>query len=503
MKFSRIEGLLISELAAFSLLALAPHVTLAADAPVQQPRYKLIDLGTFGGPASYMPNGFDGILNNRGTAVGWADTATRDPLDPICFALDCFVDHAFQVHNGRVTDLGTLPGGSSSQAVWISGNGLIAGISQNGEFDPLGPQFPEVRAVLWRDGQIIDLGTLPEGGYESLASAVNNRGQVAGLATNTVPDAFSLVGSPTQVRAFLWQDGVMQDLGTLGGPDAIAGLINDRGQVAGVSYTAIDPGTGAPGGLHPFLWANGNMLDLGALPGSTDTEPTALNDRGEVVGWSRLATGVTRPFLFSKGQLVDLGTLGGAGGYTNWINDRGDIAGKTDLAGPAPQNHDAVLWRNGDMIDLGTLPGDSCSNAYYVNSRGQVVGTSENRELCLIPAGHHAFLWENGGPMIDLNTVIPPHPNLELTLAVAINDRGEIAGFGVPPGCASEDTDLCGHAYVLIPCEEEEDCTNTSVGPDTVVSAPTLTRPATPLDKIRTQLQQRIHLPRRSASPSD
>jgi probable HAF family extracellular repeat protein len=149
--------------------------------------------------------------------------------------------------------------------------------------------------------------------------------------------------------------------------------------------------------------------------------------------------------------MQDLGTLGGDTGFTNWINDAGDIAGKADLPGPAPQNHDAVLWRHGDTIDLGTVPGDSCSNAYSVNSSGQVVGTSESRALCLIPTGEHAFLWQHGGPMIDLNTVIPPDAGLELTFAVAINDRGEIAGFGVPPGCAPRDVEACGHAYILVP----------------------------------------------------
>ena len=139
-------------------------------------------------------------------------------------------------------------------------------------------------------------------------------------------------------------------------------------------------------------------------------------------------------------------------GLTNWINDAGEIAGKTDLPGPSPQNHDAVLWRNGVMTDLGTLPGDSCSNAYYVNLRGQVVGTSEDQQLCSILVGHHAFLWENGGPMIDLNTLIPPGSSLELTIAVAINDRGEIAGFGVPVGCSPQDADTCGRAFVLVPC---------------------------------------------------
>jgi probable HAF family extracellular repeat protein len=182
-----------------------------------------------------------------------------------------------------------------------------------------------------------------------------------------------------------------------------------------------------------------------------------MNNRGQVIGQSDLAGDLTyHPFLWSKSRgMQDLGTLGGNNGITNWINNLGDIAGKADVPGPTPQNHDAVLWKKhgAQRIDLGVLPGDSCSNAYYVNARGQVVGTSESRVLCLLPTGEHAFLWEDGGPMVDLNTLIPAGSSLRLTFAVAINDRGEIAGFGVPAGCTPDRVEFCGHAYVLLPCD--------------------------------------------------
>jgi probable HAF family extracellular repeat protein len=445
-------------------IALAVPAQVAAQSAAKHDHYKLIDLGTFGGPASYFANGSDGILNNRGTAVGWADTSTPDPFPAFCFNLDCFISHAFRSQNGIRADLGTLPGGASSQASWISANGLIIGLSQNGQTDPLVPGFPELRAVLWKYGEIIDLGTL-EGGYESLANAVNNRGQVVGGALNTIPDPFSMVGLGYQVRAFLWQDGVMQDLGTLGGPDAFAFFVNERGRVAGQSYTNSTPNpvTGIPT-QDPFLWENGGVVDLGTL-GGTLGFPTALNNRDQVVGRSNLAGDLAfHPFLWDHGVLSDLNTLGGNTGIPNWINDAGDIVGKADLPGPLPQNHDAVLWKDGAIIDLGTLPNDSCSNAYFVNSKGQVVGTSESRKDCTLPSpvGEHAFLWERGGPMVDLNKLIPPHSALQLTYAVAINDRGEIAGFGVPPGVSPEKYETQGHAYLLIPCDENhadvEDC---------------------------------------------
>ena len=88
-----------------------------------------------------------------------------------------------------MTDLGALQGVNSSCPLGISASGLIVGLSENGEIDPL-TGFPEAHATLWRDGEVIDLGTL--GGYESaVVSAGNNRGQVTGSATNAIPDPFS------------------------------------------------------------------------------------------------------------------------------------------------------------------------------------------------------------------------------------------------------------------------------------------------------------------------
>jgi probable HAF family extracellular repeat protein len=451
------------------LAALGTQVCLAAqdglgdEHHLRHHRYRLIDLGTFGGPASYFANGLDGILNNRGGAAGWANTSTPDPYPAFCFnPQNCFVTHAFEWKGYALTDLGTLPRGKSSQAVWISSNGLIAGTSQNGRIDPLIPGLPENRAVLWKDGQIIDLGTL-QGGHESIGMSVNNHGQVVGAFNNTIPDPFSLVGNGYQVRAFVWQDGSMQDLGTLGGPDAWAFIVNQKGQITGQSYITSTPNSAADAcgvnvpTVEPFLWDNGLMVPLGTL-GGTCGFPTGMNDRGQVTGQSDLAGDLTfHPFLWDDGVLTDLRTLGGDTGTTQWINNAGDVVGKADLPDSfSPPNHDAVLWSHGEIKDLGTLPGDSCSNAYYVNSRGQVVGTSEDRQGCIALVGQHAFLWEHGGPMVDLNTLIPRGHSLQLTYAVAINERGEIAGFGVPRGVAPDKYETEGHAYVLIPCDRDD-----------------------------------------------
>jgi probable HAF family extracellular repeat protein len=455
----------------FALLAVSLRLK-AQEEHHKHHHYKLIDLGTFGGPASHFNFGppvtfsSSGILNQRGTAVGFSETSTPDPFPAFCFiSPDCQINHAFEWRNGAMTDLGALTGDTSSAPQWISPNGLVAGLSETLQTDPLFPGAPQLRAVLWKDGNIIDLGTLPGGGFESEAESVNSHGQVVGSALGTVPDPnsssvenFWYFGQPYQQRAFLWDaKSGMQDLGTLpGGNDAQAIFINERGQIAGFSYTnsTVNETTGFPT-QDPFLWENGEMTDLGTL-GGTFGYPRWLNNRGQVVGVSNLAGDLKfHAFLWQTGVLTDLGTLGGDTSLPGFISDTGDIVGTADVPGTAPQDHHAVLWRNGRMIDLGVLEGegDACSRAYMINSSGQVVGNSENETDC-DSSGEHAFLWEDGGPMVDLNSLIPANSSLELSHAFVVTDRGEIAGLGVPPGCDPSNDMQCGHAYVLIPCDE-------------------------------------------------
>lgn len=421
-------------------------------------RYRFGDVGSFGGPVSYLANdatgtgSASGVLNANGSIVSGADTTASNPnysnVCILCVTTDPLVVHAFLWQQGHLADLGALPGGNNSFANWISPNGLIAGYSETGQIDPL-LGVPAIDAVFWKDGQITDLGTI-EGGYESAAFAVNNHNQVVGGFLNTITDPFSPFGF--QLRAFRWKDGLMKDLGTLGGPEATAYFVNERGQIAGTSFlnSTANPVTGLPT-QDPFLWDKGSMIDLGTL-GGTYGIPNYLDKHGRVIGQSNTAGDLSHhPFLWTKSNgMQDLGTLGGSNGQANWMNDVGEIVGFATSQGD--QAFFAFLWRDGNLTNLGALPGEACSGALGINSKSQVVGVSA--EACTFTAAErHAFLWEKG-QMIDLNRFLPPVADLQrLTDAYSINDQGEIVGLGIPPGC--DDEFVCGHVFVLTPCPDE------------------------------------------------
>jgi probable HAF family extracellular repeat protein len=290
----------------------------------------------------------------------------------------------------------------------------------------------------------------------------------------------------------------MQDLGTLGGNDAFASYINERGQIAGISNTGTTPNavTGVPP-LDPFLWENGTMLDLGTLGGAVGFV-IGLNNRGQVIGGSSIIANPgacfsegdpnCHPFLWSQGSLIDLNTStsGGSPLGVEGINDAGELVGAAAFPN-APS--DAYLWRNGVAIDLGHLAGDCFSAANAINSYGQVVGNSFSCD----DNSYHAFLWENGS-IIDLNAQIPAESPLQLPLAFDINDRGEIAGIGLPPGVPLASVFTEGHAFLLIPCDDNhtgvEGCDYSMV--DATAAAPE-TSPTVRNTTVRMLPQSLVH----------
>jgi len=441
--------------------------------------YKVIEMGTFGGPSSYYdtlslsdrypgfvdPDGFARVINRHGLMVGWADTSTPDPDPSYCLVpgldgyFDCYVAHGFLWKNGVQTDLGSLSGGASSVPLWVNSSGLTVGFAQNGQADPI-TGFPELRGVLWNDGRIGEMGTL--GGNQSFAVSVNDYGQIAGGSVNAVADPYSfyylfLEGSTagTQTRGFVWQNGVMRDIGSLGGPDTYPALNNRRGQVAGYSYINSTPNSddGLPT-FDPFLWdPKEGMKDLGNFGGDQTASVNGLNDRGEVVGGLWLpGNNQIHPFVWDGHKLIDMiaPPFGGTGnGEASWINDAGEVVGlggipgrfcppNTAAAGPIQR---AFHWRNGVITDLGALPRSPNSEGDFINSQSQIVGISWDCNY-----NFTAVLWEDNSP-VDLNTLVPPNSTF-LMYASSITDQGEIAALGLLPNGNVR-------AELLIPCDEK------------------------------------------------
>jgi len=213
----------------------------------------------------------------------------------------------------------------------------------------------------------------------------------------------------------------MTDLGTLpGGSGSGAFGINDLGQVVGCSYTDFcGPTSGSA-----FLWTpdvpngtTGSMINLGTLPGASGSEASGINNGGQVVGASG-ANFTARAFLWTPvapngttGAMTDLGALPGSSGSQAYgINNAGEVVGCSYTSFCDPTSTDAFLWTpdvpngtTGNMIDLGTLPGASGSEARGINDLGQVVGDA------VANGAAHAVLWTITETSVPL-AITPPGP---------------------------------------------------------------------------------------------
>jgi len=370
-----------------------------------------------------------------------------------------------QVHY-TVINLGTL-GGTFGEANGISNMGRVTGFANL-------PGDQSFHATLWtKDKGLQDLGTL--GGLNSDVSfpVKDDRGLIAGgsdiSAIDPFAEDFCSYGSGLICRGFLWHHGVMDPLPTLGGSNGAATGVNNRGQVVGYAETATqDPNCIAPQvfDFQAVMWEpkEGEIQELPPLLGDVAGAATGINEHGQVTGVSVpvcvqpvVALSIsTRVVLWQNGSVIDLGSLGGvANNFPFAINNRGEVAGQSDVVGDTTLH--AFLWtKDKGMTDLGTLPGDVASGALGMNNKGQVVGGSNDAN-----GNGRAFLWQDG-VMTDLNSLVAPDSSLYLVYAGDINERGEIVGL------AFDQSTGTFTSFLAVPTHEagegEAGCSVTGIG---------------------------------------
>jgi probable HAF family extracellular repeat protein len=361
----------------------------------------------------------------------------------------------------RVINLGDPEGGTLSQGTSNNQEGWVVGFSTL-------PGNSVMQAELWRDGIAKGLGTL--GGPNSAVAWPNrnHHGLIVGIAETEKLQPHNeqwscglavFPGTPDGhvCHGFVWRDGVMTGLPTLGGDNGFATGVNNRDEIVGWAENEThDPtcnqftNTNQLLQFEAVMWVQkGDHYDAIALPpypGDLDGAATAINQAGRVVGISGVCDAAVgggtaqHMVMWKDGRiLLSIPTLGGS--YWNTpmdINNRDSVVGFSDLPGDGPTslqlNFHAFFWsarpftcngkKRSGTCDLGGLVPNDLTEALGVNDRDQVVGTSL--------VAQRAFIWENG-TMTDLNKLVVPGTTLTLTDAQDINNRGEITGQAKDP----------------------------------------------------------------------
>jgi probable HAF family extracellular repeat protein len=264
-------------------------------------------------------------------------------------------------------------------------------------------------ATVTTEGAMLIPGT-PESS-NSFAFGINDGDELAGI-----------IESRSDIRdtqAFLYRNGSLQVLPSLGGRSAAAKSINKDGVVVG---NALTDGRQ----MHAVKWKDGQAHDLGALPGGDFSRAFDVNSHGDIAGEANATSkGRVHAVLWSNGRIHDLGLLhGGTLSSAQAVNEKHQAVGYADDGDGGSR---AVLFSDGHITDLGSL-GNEPSNAVSINDAGQIVGSSAVAEGKM-----RAFLWEKRH-LYDLNQLIPPESGWLLLAAYRINAKGQILAYGFYQG---------------------------------------------------------------------
>ena len=270
-----------------SLLLILPW---SAAASARNPVYLVTDLGTLGGTQSFAY-----AINDNGQVVGLSRLAGDADI------------HAFLYSKGKMTDLYPL----NSQDVVTVGPTSINNAGQIASgviFD--GIYYPAIYNS--KTGEISTLGSLggvTSYGFNGVATSINNIGQAAG---------YSYLDRNNR-HAFLYNNGVISDIGSFGGY-SFALAINDWGMIVGGSSDLYN------GTSHAFLYTNGVMTDIDPSGDSdfsrSESYARGINNQGQVVGEFLTADGTAfHAFLYSEGVFTDLGSVDSPESVAYAIND--------------------------------------------------------------------------------------------------------------------------------------------------------------------------------------
>jgi probable HAF family extracellular repeat protein len=381
IKAGLIISLMLSRLFAHAQSVPAPYSSVTApDAKSASTPfftdYSVTNLGTLGGNTS-MAYG----INESGQVVGESRTSLTimDPnAGPEFTPGSLVVPHAFLYSGNNMQDLGGRANSSAAHSINATGQAVGFFFARPGGYN---------HAFLYSNSKTQDIGSFGSASArQSFANAINASGQVVGWSDTGLPPILlkhpgPMVPAASPQHAFSYQDGKMQDLGTLGGDFSTAFGINDAGQIAGYAENADRD-------RHAFLYENGKMRDLGTL-GGLESEAHAINNSGQVVGVANLPNGDAHAFLYSDGKMQDLGTLDRnpkCRSQANAINSAGLIVGYSKSNGL--ESH-AFLYRNGHIMDLNNLVSAAkleaaglsfLSTANGINDKGQIVGVAKSIE---------------------------------------------------------------------------------------------------------------------------
>jgi probable HAF family extracellular repeat protein len=313
-----------------------------------------------------------------------------------------------------ITDLGTVRDSPYIEPLDINNSGEVVGFYRLFPTDENG--YPRIsrHAFLYSNGVFQDLEVLIGVPFssetDSFAYGINDSGAVVGYYID-----FSSGLSPQ--NAFLYKDGVATDLGSFGGYQSVAFAINNNGQIIG--NTTTNDGTEAMFRTFPYSPMNIATDNVG------QGVAYGINDLGQIVGecsGGAFRTAPNSPLNQSTDIIIPI-IINVGNARARSVNNAGQVVGETG-------NGIAFLYDNGDIISIAT------GRAYDINNFGEIVGDAGES-----PFG--PFIYDRVNGIRYLNSLIPADSGWELLRAKAINDHGQIVGFG--------DTGYGRRGYLLTP----------------------------------------------------